>query len=549
MFKALDKVNYARLDLCSHLQQPKKKLGVPSLLKLCCQKINSCHVDLIREALSCIPNHLAPVLLEIAIDRVAPVAIITLISNWPLPVLCFGDVVHPENKDIFTEEMGLDLMVFKGVIERTKSCKIKVLDLRGFKLNATFSKLIVQMWPILSLKKHQLKPKKLAKIIAKAADVEFSRYMEELLPRMLNDILSHEMVQDTQILIRIPRGEKMIVKIDNIHFTASNTFFMDYLICNCLRSVTPVAITVSNIHIKSDLAIGEEVMDSLAPFIVLKGQDINTLEGLSLRQLEEGIFFMVSPNLKKFSRLRSLDLQDCNIYLQEGKTRSRTIGRAIMVRTLSCFENLVRLDLSFNYLLGCLGEILDALKLPLEFLSLRNCDLNEDDLECLANSKHALSLQELNLSKICQFSIYDNDRISSNNLFKVVFCFKNVKLLNLAQNHFQDSSIPSFCEKLPQNLKKLQYLDIAGNVLTEDSTLQICKALAKVKTFQWFRLTCSNNLLDEALGHLNQAHENAVQAKLRICGLLSALGRTDIHIEIVKLSYAIFVDLMDVMEL
>lgn len=258
---------------------------------------------------------------------------------------------------------------------------------------------------------------------------------------------------------------------------------------------------------------------------------------------------MVSPNLKKFSRLRSLDLQDCNIYLQEGKTRSRTIGRAIMVRTLSCFENLVRLDLSFNYLLGCLGEILDALKLPLEFLSLRNCDLNEDDLECLAISKHALSLQELNLSKICQFSIYDNDRISSNNLFKVVFCFKNVKLLNLAQNHFQDSSIPSFCEKLPQNLKKLQYLDIAGNVLTEDSTLQICKALAKVKTFQWFRLTCSNNLLDEALGHLNQAHENAVQAKQRICGLLSALGRTDIHIEIVKLSYAIFVDLMDVMEL
>ena len=31
--------------------------------------------------------------------------------------------------------------------------------------------------------------------------------MEELLPRMLNDILSHEMVQDTQILIRIPRGK------------------------------------------------------------------------------------------------------------------------------------------------------------------------------------------------------------------------------------------------------------------------------------------------------------------------------------------------------
>lgn len=28
-------------------------------------------------------------------------------------------------------------------------------------------------------------------------------------------------------------------------------------------------------YFRSDLAIGEEVMDSLAPFIVLKGQDIN----------------------------------------------------------------------------------------------------------------------------------------------------------------------------------------------------------------------------------------------------------------------------------
>lgn len=41
-------------------------------------------------------------------------------------------------------------------------------------VDLTFSKLIVQMWPILSLKKHQLKPKKLAKIIAKAAGMSKS---------------------------------------------------------------------------------------------------------------------------------------------------------------------------------------------------------------------------------------------------------------------------------------------------------------------------------------------------------------------------------------
>lgn len=42
----------------------------------------------------------------------------------------------------------------------------------------------------------------------------------------------------------------MIVKIDNIYFTVSNIFFMDYLICNCLRFVIFVVIIVFNIYIK-----------------------------------------------------------------------------------------------------------------------------------------------------------------------------------------------------------------------------------------------------------------------------------------------------------
>jgi len=42
----------------------------------------------------------------------------------------------------------------------------------------------------------------------------------------------------------------MVVKMDNLQFRTSRTFFMDYLICNCLRSVTPLYISVSNICIK-----------------------------------------------------------------------------------------------------------------------------------------------------------------------------------------------------------------------------------------------------------------------------------------------------------
>ena len=56
-------------------------------------------------------------------------------------------------------------------------------------------------------------------------DVEFSRYMEELLPRMLNDILSHEMVQDTQILIRIPRGKTSYFMHVFIYAVIFHTFF------------------------------------------------------------------------------------------------------------------------------------------------------------------------------------------------------------------------------------------------------------------------------------------------------------------------------------
>ena len=37
--------------------------------------------------------------------------------------------------DIFQEEMGFDLVVFRGLLRRRKSCKMTCLDLRGFKLS------------------------------------------------------------------------------------------------------------------------------------------------------------------------------------------------------------------------------------------------------------------------------------------------------------------------------------------------------------------------------------------------------------------------------
>lgn len=91
--------------------------------------------------------------------------------------------------------------------------------------------------------------------------------------------------------------------------------------------------------------------------------------------------------------------------LQEGRTRSRTASRLRITELFSSFSRLTRLDLSFNYILGCLGELLHSLSCPLEYLALRGCDLDESDLQALASSKHAASLRELNLSKLCQVKI------------------------------------------------------------------------------------------------------------------------------------------------
>lgn len=69
--------------------------------------------------------------------------------------------------------------------------------------------------------------------------------MEELLPRMLNDILSHEMVQDTQILIRIPRGmsnslNQCVIGVHkDLHVLCQHVSFVSYssIFCKVLRNL------------------------------------------------------------------------------------------------------------------------------------------------------------------------------------------------------------------------------------------------------------------------------------------------------------------------
>ncbi|XP_045180954.2 uncharacterized protein LOC123540200 [Mercenaria mercenaria] len=544
MFKALDRVRYDTLRLNKKEKPPPSPFQVKSLTDLACISLNW-FPNLLDDGVGILPIHLVPKLLKIAINNDQAWAVSTIIANWPLETLRFADILTEEEAEVFEEDMGaVCFYVFEGITSRTKNCRLKCLDFTDIKLNGMFCKLIIQIWPLLSLKKSQLKPKKLAKTVAQVAGVDQIKLTYEIIPKILAERLEHDVIITSDRIV-LPRGQRMEVKIDGAHFTTNNMFFMDYMISNCLRSITPVFVTVSNIHIKSELVEGDVITDSLAPFLVLKGQDTGLLDGLSLRQLEEGILHIISPDIMKFTNLHSLDIQDCNLYLQEGITRSRTVTRSRLCNMLSSFHHLHRLDISFNFLIGCLGELLDALKMPLDYLSVRGCDLNEMDLNNLAKSKHAPHLRELNISKLCSFSIYESDRIAPMSILRTMKHFPKMTLLNLSQNHLPDSGVKELCEILTNNLVCLKGLDMSGNIMQFESQLELAKACAEIPKMQWVRLTCMNNVLNEGI-LMDNNQIGAMYEKL--LDVMKSRGRDDICVDVVRLSVAILVDLIDFLE-
>lgn len=544
MFKALDKVHYESLQLNKAREKPKPGVfKVTPLEDQACVTLNW-NVPLLKDGLSSLPVHLIPKLLHKAIINHQLWALSTIIANWPLPTLRFADILLEDEGDLLEDEMLFYYYVLDGLTGRTKHCRLSCLDFRGIAPNHALCELIVKLWPLLSLRKAHLKATHLSKIVEKHSGVVPGRLTGSILPKVIKERIDQDILLAKRI--NLPRGQRLEVKLDCLYFSTDNNFFLDYFICNGLRSMTPLYITVSSLYIKSDLVEGDMITDCLGPFLVLKGQDTQGLDGLSLHQLEEGIFFVISPDIEKYRDLQSLDMQDCNIYLQEGITRSRTLARSQLVKTFQCFNHLHRLDLSFNYLVGCLGEILEGLQQPLDYLSVRGCDLNENDLTSLANSKHAAHLRELNLSKLHQFSVFENDRIVPSCLLKIIKRFPKMVILNLSQNHLPISGIPELCQTLEKDLQHLKGLDVAGNILSFDMQLEIVRACARIPSMQWLRLTCVNNMFQD--GGLLLANNQLGEMSRRFRELLKSLGRDDICLDIVRLSFAILVDLIDIMD-
>ena len=261
------------------------------------------------------------------------------------------------------------------------------------------------------------------------------------------------------------------------------------------------------------------------------------MEGLCLENLEDSVFFATSSSIHRFEHLVSLALLNCNICLQEGRTRSRTAARTQVTELLSALPNLRRLDLSQNSFAGCLSEILDSCCQPLDFLALNDTDLSNCDMDALAASRHASSIRELNLSRICGLFPEDAFAVKTMKLVETLKHFPNLTVLWVAQNQILDSHVESLCQSLQNNLKRLKALHLADNLLSPEAALKVVRASSKIASLQFVHVAFAENLLNMAL----QATERGPAAfQKKVEEILKGANRTNLVVNITSLSYAVF---------
>ena len=262
------------------------------------------------------------------------------------------------------------------------------------------------------------------------------------------------------------------------------------------------------------------------------------VEGLCLENLEDDVFALMSPNLRQLKDIRALILLNCNICLQEGRTRLRTSARGSLTSLLSSFPGLRRLDLSQNSFAGVLSEILDSLAEPLDYLSLRECDLFDRDMESLANSRHAESLREINLSKICGLFPDDGFAVTTAALVRSLNKFPNLTVVTLAQNQITNPKMTELCKTIA-HWRRLRSLNIAGNILSEDPVLDLIRTCTKLPDMQYLYVPYSHNLL-EAINVMEHGRRDFQE---RIDAILQQSRRTDIKVDIAGLAYAVFANI------
>ena len=210
--------------------------------------------------------------------------------------------------------------------------------------------------------------------------------------------------------------------------------------------------------------------------------------------MEENVFDLVQKDLTPFKQLTALGLPNCSIVLREGRTRCRTRTRTVFIETLSSFQCLVKLDLSENSFAGCLGEVLDALHCPLVYLKLRRCDILNADMQHLSRSRHAKSLQYLNVGRVCGLFPDDDIAVTSPCLVNCLRRFSQLRIVHLEQNLIKDSLCLDLCLTIEHHWPWLQAINLSGNLLSPSKCCEVVTSCARARRVEYVKLPHAHNM-------------------------------------------------------
>ncbi|KAL8572854.1 hypothetical protein ACOMHN_011103 [Nucella lapillus] len=459
----------------------------------------------LKEAVQTLPEMPLEGLLVTAMVEGNHKAVTEIISAWPFKTLCFRRLL-PASQHALLQNIFLGCAIFQGVIQRREGCKMTCLDFTGINLGEYFVGLLLRL-PLMSFSPSSLSRKSLRVWRDKAsntvgpcrgqkrkrtnADVTEWNDDDESVHRCLEDLLIvNQRFELTQHLktrlsylrhmepfhIKHLQGSRLQVKLESVTFCLKDSMYMDYLVNQSLKDITPLYFQTSVLEMADrDYLRGRRTspfmkncsiaeMEQKYKFFhtVLDCTDAEMLEGLFIEDTCFMTLHKLLPTIKQFRNLKMLRLQEAGLSRQDHsllteiccKTHRDMVDaddqRVVMevrVNLLSWFPNLLRLHLGDMDIVGCLGVMLDSLATPLQYLGLQNLELEAGDMEALASSRHAGALLELDAT-----SILDEECSLCHN-----------KLFGNAARHYLAPSGVAFLNAL-RNMPQLKILNLSSTL-------------------------------------------------------------------------------------
>ena len=238
------------------------------------------------------------------------------------------------------------------------------------------------------------------------------------------------------------------------------------------------------------------------------------------------LFQYILKGVERFTSLQALDIGDCSVSVS-GNTRTRQVLRQRIVGLFSKFTNLFRLDLSYSDLQGHLVTVLEALRVPLQYLSIAGCAVEEYDLVYLGNCKHTTSLKEIHLNAL----VHRGKIETPVPVLNCVETFVTTTVVVAVQsNSIEQKHVDQLC-RIVSKSTSLKVLDTLYNLLTEEALLHLTEGICRCASLRVLTLNLQPVVAEEHATVVT--HRQNVQRKVQ--QVLNRNKREDITVVIIAM--------------